>query len=138
MNKDLDFELKANGICLNGYEVSIDNSDANKVNVAAANEAAMRYKCELAACRRQYGSHRNIMRVIRMAEWECYTLPLVRAVEEVYAELEKLRRNHKPCDYVEKPNWYSITRDRIARRSYDEWERAFIEWCFKAPLNEDD
>lgn len=138
MKFDIDFEFKAEGLCLYGNEVvTLEERDPNKLDVTAANKAAYAYKAEMADCRKRYGSRRNINKVLSIANWECYTHPLISAIDDVCEALEKLERKLKPCDYVERYDMYSLTEGRPARRSYDEWKKAFLYWCFNTPLDEE-
>jgi len=133
---NIDFELQAEGLTLKGQTVVTTERDPNCLDVSSANEAAKRYRAAMQEARKRYGSRRNIRKVLNIANWECYTHPLIDAVYDVCEALEELRRNHKPCDYVVRHNVYSLTQGRPARRSYDEWEEAFLSWCFNTPLDE--
>lgn len=135
---NIDFELMAEGLTLKGQTlITVVECDPNCVDVTAANEAAKRYKKAMKEARERYGSSRNIRKVLSIANWECYTHPLLYAIDDVHEELMKLRRNLKPCDYVVRHNVYSLTEGRPARRSYDEWEKAFLFWCFNTPIEND-
>ncbi len=129
MNLDLDFEIKASGIILEGFDFTTEDAVAQQAVQSAVRRASTKVFALVEArreARRQFGSHRNIARARALAMWGCWDFPLERAenaLAEAVSALDEMAERNPAME---------VLNSEGVGRPFAEWREAFTWWAWIA------